>query len=110
MNHSQRLFRLSLLIPAAAPTGMAMAKTLPHDKSRPNVIIIVADDLGYGDLECYGAKNVQTPNVNRLAQHGIRFSNGYAVAATSTPPATRFLRANMLGDAPTPMWHAAMQA
>lgn len=85
MNHSQRLFRLSLLIPAAAPTGMAMAKTLPHDKSRPNVIIIVADDLGYGDLECYGAKNVQTPNVNRLAQHGIRFSNGYAVAATSTP-------------------------
>lgn len=85
MIHSHRLLRLSLFIPATASTGMVPAKTLPHDKSRPNVIIIVADDLGYGDLECYGAKNVQTPNVNRLAQRGIQFSNGYAVAATSTP-------------------------
>ena len=52
---------------------------------KPNVIIIYADDLGYGDLECYGAKNVKTPNVNKLAQEGIRFTNAHAVAATSTP-------------------------
>lgn len=52
---------------------------------KPNVIIIYADDLGYGDLECYGAKNVQTPNINKLANDGIRFSNVHAVAATSTP-------------------------
>lgn len=55
------------------------------DPSQPNVIIILADDLGYGDLECYGAKNVETPNVNRLADNGIRFTNGHAVASTSTP-------------------------
>lgn len=53
--------------------------------ANPNVIIIYADDLGYGDLECYGAKNVHTPNVNRLAQNGIQFTNAHAVAATSTP-------------------------
>ncbi len=52
---------------------------------QPNVILIYADDLGYGDLECFGAKNVETPNVNRLANEGIRFTNVHAVAATSTP-------------------------
>ncbi|MDE7452027.1 MAG: arylsulfatase [Paramuribaculum sp.] len=51
----------------------------------PNVVMIVADDLGYGDLECYGAKNVSTPAVNKLAQSGIRFTDVHAVAATSTP-------------------------
>ncbi|MDE6652569.1 MAG: arylsulfatase [Paramuribaculum sp.] len=51
----------------------------------PNVVMIVADDLGYGDLECYGAKNVTTPAVNNLANSGIRFTDVHAVAATSTP-------------------------
>lgn len=55
------------------------------NREQPNVIIIYADDLGYGDLQCYGAKNVETPNVNRLADEGIRFTNAHAVAATSTP-------------------------
>lgn len=57
----------------------------PATQQKPNVIIIYADDLGYGDLQCYGAKNVETPNVNRLADEGTRFTNGHAVAATSTP-------------------------
>lgn len=52
---------------------------------KPNVIFIVADDLGYGDLSCYGEKTVQTPNVDRLAANGIRFTDAHAVAATSTP-------------------------
>lgn len=52
---------------------------------KPNVILLVADDLGYGDLECYGAHGVATPNVNRLAQNGIRFTDCHATAATSTP-------------------------
>lgn len=45
------------------------AENKNQNTDKPNVIFIYADDLGYGDLECYGAKNVQTPNVNRL---GIR--------------------------------------
>ena len=51
----------------------------------PNVIVIMADDIGYGDLECYGTKSIKTPNVNKLARNGIRFTNAHAVAATSTP-------------------------
>ena len=53
--------------------------------STPNVVVILADDVGYGDLGCYGAKNVTTPNIDRLSQQGIRFTNAHAVAATSTP-------------------------
>lgn len=75
---------ISLLAPLAAQTAFA-AKKAKVDTKRPNVIIILADDLGYGDLGCYGAKNVKTPNVDRLAQQGIRFTDTHAVAATSTP-------------------------
>lgn len=63
--------------------GMALAARAAGD--RPNVVLIVADDLGYGDLECYGARNVRTPAVNRLAGEGVRFTDAHAVAATSTP-------------------------
>lgn len=59
--------------------------THPAQASRPNVVFIYADDLGFGDLSCYGAKQVQTPNVDRLAQSGIRFTHAHATAATSTP-------------------------
>ena len=55
------------------------------ESPRPNVLLIYADDLGYADLGCYGAKNVQTPNIDRLARQGVRFTNAYAAAATSTP-------------------------
>ena len=57
----------------------------PYLKSRPNVVMIYADDLGFGDLECYGAIGVKTPNVNRLSENGLRFTNAHAVASTSTP-------------------------
>lgn len=64
---------------------ITQAENKEKNAGKPNVIFIYADDLGYGDLECYGAKNIRTPNVNRLANHGIRFTNGHATAATSTP-------------------------
>jgi arylsulfatase A-like enzyme len=53
--------------------------------SRPNIVLIVADDLGYGDLGCYGATRIKTPNVDRLAASGVRFTSGYAPASTCTP-------------------------
>ncbi len=81
----KNLIAVSLLAPIAAQSAMAAKKPKNTDPTRPNVIIILADDLGYGDLGCYGAKNVQTPNVDRLAQQGIRFTDTHAVAATSTP-------------------------
>ena len=52
---------------------------------RPNVILLVADDLGYGDLSCYGAERVSTPRVDSIARGGVRFTDAHAVASTSTP-------------------------
>ena len=76
---------LSLALASVCTTAYAQASPSNDEDALPNVIFIYADDLGYGDLECYGACNVHTPNVNRLAEHGIRFTNGYAAASTSTP-------------------------
>ena len=76
---------LSLALASVCTTAYAQASHSNDEDALPNVIFIYADDLGYGDLECYGARNVSTPNVNRLADNGIRFTNGYAAASTSTP-------------------------
>lgn len=52
---------------------------------KPNVILIYADDLGYGDVSCYGATKIKTPNLDKLANGGIRFTNAHATSATCTP-------------------------
>jgi arylsulfatase A-like enzyme len=51
----------------------------------PNIIVIMADDLGYGDVSCNGSKTISTPNIDRLASEGIRFTSGYCSASTCTP-------------------------
>lgn len=51
----------------------------------PNIVIVYADDLGYGELGAYGATVLETPNLDRLANGGTRFTNGYASSATCTP-------------------------
>jgi arylsulfatase A-like enzyme len=51
----------------------------------PNIVLIYADDLGYGDLGCYGSKAIKTPNLDRLAEGGLRFTEAYATSATCTP-------------------------
>ena len=79
---------ISLLASLAAcnsATAETVQKNSTQDPQKPNVIVILADDLGYGDLKCYGAKNVETPHVDKLASEGIRFTNAHTVAATSTP-------------------------
>ncbi|MFR9582130.1 MAG: sulfatase-like hydrolase/transferase, partial [Rikenellaceae bacterium] len=62
--------------------GSADAKS---EAKRPNVIVILADDLGYGDTGSYGGKAIQTPNMDMLANEGVRFTDGHATSATSTP-------------------------
>ena len=52
---------------------------------RPNVIIIYADDLGYGDLGCYGANDIATPNIDRVARDGIKFTDFYSASSVCTP-------------------------
>ena len=52
---------------------------------RPNIVLIYADDVGYGDTGCYGATAVRTPNIDRLAREGLRFTDAHSAAATCTP-------------------------
>lgn len=58
---------------------------LSKKKQNPNIVIIYLDDLGYGDLSSYGATAIKTPNIDALANGGIKFTNGYASSATCTP-------------------------
>ena len=59
--------------------------SLPPAPRRPNIIFILADDLGYGDLSCYGQNKFSTPNLDRLASEGIRFTSVYAGSTVCTP-------------------------
>lgn len=70
---------------ALASCSGTASKTQQAARVQPNVIYIYADDLGIGDLSCYGATKVQTPNLDSLAAQGLRFTNAYATSATSTP-------------------------
>jgi hypothetical protein len=64
---------------------VALGAYSPRAQTRPNVILIYADDLGYGDVSAYGARRLQTPNIDRLAREGIRFTDAHSPAATCTP-------------------------
>ena len=66
-------------------TAFLLSSHQSSAQQKPNVIIINADDLGYGDLSCYGATKIHTPNIDKLAAQGIRFTNGHSSAATCTP-------------------------
>jgi len=61
------------------------AQTAAQQTDRPNILCILADDLGYGDLSCYGAKDVRTPNIDRIMSEGIRFTDFHANSTVSSP-------------------------
>jgi len=76
------MFNLRLLLVAILiPTSGLRTESAP----RPNIVLILADDIGYGDVGCYGATKVRTPHVDRLATEGLRFTDGHAASATCTP-------------------------
>ena len=86
MKHFSPLW--SLLPGAALIAGcgsQSKDKTSEHSPQKPNVVYLIADDLGIGDLSCYGATKVSTPNIDRLAGQGMQFTNAYATSSTSTP-------------------------
>jgi len=74
-------FTASLAVNGCSSRSLFVAQ----NPSRPNIVLIYADDVGYGDLACYGARGVATPNVDRLAEEGLRFTSAYASSATCTP-------------------------
>lgn len=79
-------FSFKLLF-AAACLASSFVQTLDgaNAHEQPNVIVIMADDLGYGDVSCYGATSLKTPHIDKLAEEGVRFTQGYCSASTCTP-------------------------
>src|SRR5688572_29198919 len=64
---------------------LTLATAHASAQTRPNVVLIYADDLGYGDVSAYGAKALKTPHIDRLAREGVRFTDAHSPAATCTP-------------------------
>ena len=73
--------KIIYLVPALSLAGC----TSQQVEEKPNVIVILADDLGFGDVSAYGSTTIHTPNIDSLARGGVCFTNGYATSATSTP-------------------------
>lgn len=80
MKHPHILAALCAITFIAATPWHATA-----EPSKPNIIIVLADDLGYGDLGCYGHPSIRTPNLDRMAAEGMRFTDFYAAADVCTP-------------------------
>ena len=77
-----KLTTIALLGAAACATGCTAKE---KEEKRPNIIYIMADDMGYNDLGCYGAQRIKTPNIDRLAAEGMRFTQHYAGTSVSAP-------------------------
>ncbi len=86
----RRFLKAAAAATAATLAGGAWSQGAVSSK-KPNMIVIMADDLGYGDVGCYGAQAVKTPNIDRLAREGLRFTSGYCSASTCTPTRFSFL-------------------
>src|SRR5215469_6512428 len=73
---------------SASALALCPKKSLGASSSstrKPNIVLILSDDVGYGDLGCYGASGVHTPNIDKLSKQGLRFTDAHSVAATCTP-------------------------
>ena len=74
-----------LLLATGLLGGMQIEAARRSAADRPNIILIVADDLGYGDLSCYGQKKFTTPNIDRMAARGMKFTQHYAGSTVCAP-------------------------
>ena len=89
---TDQLSRRDFLGVAAGTAAAALAAPgAANAQGRPNVLFILADDLGYGDLSCYGRPDYQTPVLDRLAEQGMKFTSAYAAAPVCTPTRCAFI-------------------
>src|SRR5688572_21191917 len=91
-----RAFALTVL---PLVVGCGQTKALALRESKPNFIIILADDLGYGDLSCFGSTDTRTPNLDRLAAGGARLTSFYANTAVCSPSRAALLTGRYPGNA-----------
>lgn len=83
-NPTRPLF-LALLILAALGSVSSPAHGVPTLSAKPNIVVILADDLGYGELGCYGGEDAPTPNLDAMAKAGARFTSGYVTCPVCSP-------------------------
>ena len=83
----KRTFRILSLLSLI----LLVSASLANAQEKPNVVFILADDLGYGDLGCYGHPYAKTPNIDRLAKSGTRFTRFYATGVTCQPSRVGFM-------------------
>ena len=85
-------------------TGLLLTTPFIHAEKnkdkKPNVVFILADDLGYGDLSCYGQEKFETPNIDKLAQSGMRFTQCYSGTTVSAPSRSCLLTGTHSGHTP----------
>lgn len=80
----KKMFKRFLLATVVLSISFAIHGQTAQNK-KPNIILIYTDDLGYGDVSCYGTSAIATPNIDALAKNGTRFTNAHATSATCTP-------------------------
>src|SRR6266853_6357572 len=96
MAHAQRTFTRRRFIQATAAGSLALAgggfgRISRAQAVKPNIVFILADDLGYADVSCYGQRDYTTPNIDRLAVEGLRFTQGYANSAVCSSTRTALI-------------------
>lgn len=91
MNHHRRNFLKQLLSVGAVSPFVLKDPSNAHAASKPNIVLIVADDLGYGDLSSYGAPDIHSPVIDKIAKKGVKFTNFYSNAPECTPTRTALL-------------------
>ena len=93
MKTARRILRYSFISIAATILGSALSQNIRAQQTprKPNVVVIIVDSMGYGDSDPYGAPDIRTPSLNRLAREGVRLTDGYANGPVCTPTRAAFL-------------------
>ena len=92
------LTRKTLTIVAVLASALMTLANKSSNESRPNILVLYADDLGYGDLGCYNADSkIPTPNLDRLASEGMRFTDGHSSSGICTPSRYALLTGRITG-------------
>src|SRR5690554_6120253 len=97
-NRMKRFTFFTILVCGLSFTLIGCSQS-PTEPTRPNIIYILADDLGYGDLGCYGQTKFDTPNIDALARQGMKFTQHYSGSPVCAPSRYIFLTGKHSGNA-----------
>ena len=95
-----RIMKKTILLASGLIAAVPFVHAQKNKDKKPNVVFILADDLGYGDLSCYGQEKFETPNIDQLAQNGMRFTQCYSGTTVSAPSRSCLLTGTHSGHTP----------